>query len=132
MVRKFIDYINEERGKEYFTGSNSVVGSQGVIDNPIFKIKMRGLDNPNEQPARQSKEEKDSIEKNDVIIGKNSDGKKKIGRVIKIHKDSEGTPVKYEISTKNGKLEKIDASKVLKKDYHEERTNSPYHSTRVM
>lgn len=125
-MKKFKEYLNEVRGKEFHTGTSSTVGSQANGDTPVFKFKQLGLDSYSEEPAGREIPHTDKIKIGDVIIGISENGKKKIGRVTDLIKNSNNQTIFYKILPKDGKQIKVDASKVYKKDYHEVKTNRPF------
>jgi len=128
-MKKFKDYL-KEGASDYATSTQSASTQHNLQSNPVFKIKIRDLESGMEESPRQSKEEKDKIETSDVITAKDSNGKKRTGRVVKIQKDDAGKAVFYEITTKSGEQIKVDASKVTKKDYHGEKSDQPFDSSR--
>lgn len=113
--------INSLRGSDGYSGVYSL-----TIDNPVFKVKVRSLDNGNEQPAQKSEDgniKKDITKEfkvGDIVKGKpfnkNEIYKGKITKFIKNKNGENSSIIINDVKTnKEIKLDPITCFKIEKK-----------------
>lgn len=98
-----------------------------VTNNPVFQVKILGMDDKLEQPAGQQKPMADEIKRGEaiigVVIGGGKEKKKHKGLVQNITKSSDGTVTSFTITDEDGDTLKIDPNSVARLDLHDEGKN---------
>jgi hypothetical protein len=99
-----------------------------VTNNPVFQVKVLGMDDRMEQSAGQQEPMKDEIRRGEAVvgiaIGGGKEKKKHKGLVENIIKDSNGNVTSVVITDEDGDKLKLDPTSIKRLDLHDEGKNS--------